>query len=353
MRNAHLRSGLSIFCLVAAVSGWATTRKVIVDEDVAAPSDSNIHAISMLLTQPQVELVGVTTVIGDGDLDVATREVGNLLEAVNRRDIPVVPGAVRPLVRTAREMAVWEDRFGKLSWKGAWNKVPSSVAEKAATGQTGEPAAAYLVRQARTHPGEITLIALGPLTNIALACALDPHFAGNIRELVVAAGTFDQKTDALVGSNFNNYFDPEASRVVYRAFWRKLTVISPESMSNVKITPAMEKAITDAGTPLTRHLKRSPNPSRDYPMWDEICVALWLDPSLAGKQLDGYLDVELGQGAGYGNVVVWSPGRQPGYGEPQVRITVGIEQERYEKFFVKAITGPITRMLSAETPLSR
>jgi purine nucleosidase len=320
----------------------AARRKVIIDEDVGAASDSNIQSIALLLQAPDVDLLGITVVVGDGPRDLAVAHVLRLVEATGRTEVPVVPGATAPLVNTRAEMLAWEKKFGRIAWKGAWNDPSSKPAlptEPPRTKPADETAAEFLVRQARLHPGEISLIANGPLTNVALACALDPAFAGNLRELMICAGTFDLATQMVIGSNFNIYFDPEAARIVFRAPWKKLTAASPESMVKVTITPAMEETVAAAQTKLTRHLLLSPNPGRKYIMWDEITTALWIDPSLATTTLDRYLDVDLDRGAGYGKVLVWEPGRQPGLGEPRAQIILGIDQPRFEKLFLRLIAS--------------
>ncbi len=336
----------SIFFLalsfVLPANAEAVRRKVIIDEDVGAASDSNIQSIALLLQAPEVDLLGITVVTGDGPRDPAGAHVLRLVEAIGRTEVPVVPGAIAPLVNTRADMQAWEKKFGRIPWKGAWNDSPSrpgSPLEPPRTKPADETAAEFLVRQARLHPGEISLIANGPLTNVALACALDPAFAGNLRELVICAGTFDLATQTLIGSNFNIYFDPEAARIVFRAPWKKLIAASPESMVGVTITPAMEQTVAAAHTRLTRHLLLSPNPGRKYIMWDEITTALWLDPSLATTTLDRYLDVDLERGAGYGKILAWEPGHQPGLGEPRVQVILRIDQPRFEKLFLQLIAS--------------
>jgi purine nucleosidase len=327
-------------------------RKVILDEDVGAASDSNLQALALLLQAPEVDLVGVTVVAGDGPLEPATKQVTALLEAAGRTNVAVAEGAAAPLVNTRGELKQWEEKFGRRSWKGMWNDEtapkatsPKDASEGEATGHprvvvATEAAAEFMVRQVRAQPGEITLIALGPLTNLALACALDPGFSANVRELVIATGTFDRKTRTLVGSNFNSYFDPEASRIVYRHPWKSVLAVSPESFDNIIITPAMEQAVAGSQTNLTRHLLRTPNPSRKYPMWDEAAVILWLDPSIATISFERYVDIELDRGAGYGRIEMWPEGQQPGFGEPRARVVIDIDQERFNRRFVELMTAP-------------
>jgi inosine-uridine nucleoside N-ribohydrolase len=340
----YLLLGLLALGFVAAAGAEGTRRRVIIDEDVGAASDSNLQAIAMLLQQPDVEVIGITVVAGDGAMGPGVGHVRRLLASIGRTDVPVLPGATAPLVNTREDLAEWEKKFGRRGWKGVWNETApamnASPVETPPADPSGETAAAFLVRETRLHPGEISLIAGGPLTNVALACALDPGFAGRVRGLYLCSGNFDRAAQT-VSVGFNLYFDPEAARVVFRARWRDLTVASPDSRLDEAITPGMEKAVAAAGTRLTRHLLLSPNPDRKYAMWDEILVALWIDPRLAVESVDRFVDVDLDRGAGYGRLINWTPGQQPALGEPRARIVIGIDRPRFEQLFLQLIAaGP-------------
>jgi inosine-uridine nucleoside N-ribohydrolase len=180
------------------------------------------------------------------------------------------------------------------------------------------------------------------LTNVALACALDPSFAPNIRDLTIIGGNFDPKSKTPNGRNFNTFFDPEAMQLVFNAPWKKLTNIPSDAMG-FKVTPEMERAVAAAATPLAKHLSRFPNPDKDYTMWDEIGAMLWIDPSLATQSMDRYLEVDLDRGASYGNLIAWTPDNHPGLGEPLVHLILGMDEDKFRHLFVQWITSPTPR----------
>ena len=148
-------------------------RAFLIDTDTA--SDDAV-AILMALAAPDVRVLGLTTVAGNVGLEQATRNALYTLEVAGS-DVPVFPGAAAPLIRR-HEDAHWfhgHDGFGDRGYPA-----PQRAAER-------EPAVEALLRLAHQHPG-LTLVTLGPLTNVALALARDPAFAKKIGRCVVMGG---------------------------------------------------------------------------------------------------------------------------------------------------------------------
>src|SRR5271165_4632157 len=95
-------------------------RKVIIDQDAAGPAGTDQQAILLLIQSPQTEVLGITVVTGDAWLTEEVAHTLRMLEIIGRTDIPVVPGAEFPLIRTKADTEEWEQRFGSVSWIGAW-----------------------------------------------------------------------------------------------------------------------------------------------------------------------------------------------------------------------------------------
>ncbi|MDP3069781.1 MAG: nucleoside hydrolase [Opitutaceae bacterium] len=321
----------------------AGRRKLLIDQDTLGPASTNLQSVALLLNAPDTEVLGIGVVTGDHWRDQQVRHALRLLEIMGRTGVPVFPGAEQPLLRTPATTAAWEQRHGKLIYNGAWDLArPGKWAHpretrdlpegNPTTAPSAEVAASAYVRLARAHPGEISLWCAGPLTNVALACRLDPEFPTLVRELHFMGGSFRPGTQArefrhTPRREFNVRFDPEAARIVFRAPWPSVTC-SPIDVSNAThSTPGLFAAVARAGTPLAHYLDQFG--PRGRPMWDEIAAATWLDASLVTHHDDRFIDVNLDRGAGHGDMLSWVPGTEPGLGEVRARVQQRIDPARF------------------------
>ena len=177
-------------CITSAAEG---KRKIIIDQDAAGPAvGTDQRAILLLIQSPQSEVLGITVVTGDEWLTEEVAHTLRTLELIGRTDIPVVPGAENPLVRTKEQTEQWEQRYGTVVWLGAWTPrlyhpprelgpMPEGMPT---TKPANEDAAHFLVRMVHKYPHEVTIYEGGPMTNLALAITIDPEFASLAKELV-------------------------------------------------------------------------------------------------------------------------------------------------------------------------
>ena len=177
-------------------------RTFLIDTDTA--SDDAV-AILMALAAPDVKVVGLTTVAGNVGLDQATRNALYTAEVAGV-EVPVFKGAAEPLTRRHEDAHWFHGRDG-LGDRG----YPAPKREP-----EGENAIDALVRLAAEAPG-LTLVTLGPLTNVALALARDPHFAGNVGRCVVMGGAPCCEGNVTPAAEYNIWVDPEAARRVFRS----------------------------------------------------------------------------------------------------------------------------------------
>ena len=329
-------------------------RKVIINQDCAGPGGSNLQTLLVMIQSPQIEVLGITVVSGDQWRDEEVAHTLRLLEIIGRTDIPVVPGAAFPLVRTHEEAKQWQERYGKVAYAGAWDDrwwhepfvVPTLPEGMPTTTPAHEDAAHFLIRMVHKYPHEITIYEGGPMTNLALAIPIDPHFTELAKELVFMGGSLSPQTDNAEFVNnprheFNFWFDPEAAHVVLRAHWKKIVCTPTDISVKTRLTPEMIQQIDAAGTALAHYVARfyQSAPGADI-MWDELAAAAWIDPSLITKRETRYMGVDLDKGPGYGNTLTWAGNNKPAYAGQPVEIQIGLDKEKFYRMFVSLMTTP-------------
>ncbi|HYP46158.1 MAG TPA: nucleoside hydrolase [Propionibacteriaceae bacterium] len=198
--------------------------RLVLDVDLAMGTPgSDIDdgfALALALAWPDATVDLVTTVNGNTDVDTATTLTCALLQRLGRADLAVHRGAEVPLIRP-------RTRTGT---------VPESMAPGRPAAQ---PAAAAMVQHVLAHPGEITLVAVGPLTNVALALRLHPEFGPSLQSLVIMGGAFDASPNrGDIPGEFNVWSDPEAAHIVLasgvRARWVGLDVTLQVTLSRAE-----------------------------------------------------------------------------------------------------------------------
>ena len=353
MRVARLaRFAVWITLVSAAVA--QPRRKVIINEDCSGPGGSNMQTLLTMIQSPQVEVLGITIVSGDQWLDEEVAHTLRLLEIIGRTDIPVVPGAEFPLVRTRQEAQAWQERYGKVEYAGAWDDrwwheasvIPPMPERQPGTKPADEDAPHFLVRMVHKYPHEVTIYEGGPMTNLALAISIDSQFAELAQELVFMGGSISPRSDNPEFLNnprheFNFWFDPEAAAIVLRAPWKKIVCTPTDISVKTQMTPALVKEIEAAGTPAALYIAKFAmlSPGADI-MWDELAAAAWIDPSIITKSETRFMSVDLDQGATYGNTLTWPANSDAKLGARKVEIQFDLDREKFYRMFVGLMTGP-------------
>jgi purine nucleosidase len=352
----------------ASASALAEKRMVIIDQDTSGPGGSNIMSMLALLQSPQVDVLGITVVTGNAWRDDEARHALRMLELIGRTDVPVALGAVFPLVRTQEETRLTAPLVGKVAWLGAWGQklstlpaTPGLVEPPAAAAPLGpwetpplsegephtkpiaEDAAHFLIRQVRAHPHPVTIYAAGPLTDIALAVALDPHFAELSQGLVVMGGSLNPHTDDPEFSTsprheFNFWFDPEAARMTLRAHWPRIDVTTVDVSIKAMFTQAMVDAIAKSSNPAARYIAKYSQ--ERYYLWDELAACAWLDPTIITRRDDLYMDVDVSHGPAYGETLSWDEALKPAVDVHLVHAQVDLDLPRFTEMFVELMSAP-------------
>jgi purine nucleosidase len=180
---------------------------LLIDTD---PGVDDALALLMAFADPRHEVVGLTIAAGNVGLEHTVRNALKLCEVAGRARVPVFPGCAQPLLHPARDAAYvhGRDGFGDIGYAPATQPA-----------QSGHAALA-LLRLSHAHAGKLLLVALGPLTNLALALKLDPTLPRRIGRLVVMGGAVTGHGNITPAAEFNIAFDPEAARIVLDAFAR-------------------------------------------------------------------------------------------------------------------------------------
>ena len=351
---------------LSPLASLAQQRLVLIDQDASGPGGSDQMAILALLEAPQVKVLGITTVTGDAWRDEETLHTLRMLELTGHTDVPVAQGAVFPLIRTQKETYMAEPIDGRQTYLGAWRQAPAVTAADATQGNADRPkphgpyeippmpegrptlkaidedAAHFIIHQVRAHPHQVTIYAAGPLTNIALAIAIDPEFASLTKGIALMGGSLNPQTDDPEFASdprheFNLWFDPEAAHIVLRADWPRIDVTTADVSIKAPFSQQMLDAISKSNKPAARYITAwSQN---RYYMWDELAACAWVDPSLITKEKQLYMDVDLGHEINYGDTVTWTETLKPDTGVRLVHAQMDLDLRRFQKMFVDEMTG--------------
>ncbi|HKF01258.1 MAG TPA: nucleoside hydrolase [Candidatus Sulfotelmatobacter sp.] len=345
---------LVVWIVLVSAASAQPRRKVIINEDCSGPGGSNMQTVLTLIQSPQVEVLGITVVSGDQWRDEEVAHTLRLLEIIGRTDIPVVPGAELPLVRTREEARGWQERYGKVEYAGAWDDrwwhepsvVPPMPEGQPSTKAADEDATHFLIRMVHKYPHEVTIYEGGPMTNLALAISIDPQVAELAQALVFMGGSISPRSDNPEFLNnprheFNFWFDPEAAAIVLRAPWKKIVCTPTDISVKTQMTAALVKEIESAGTPVARYVAKFAmlTPGADI-MWDELAAAAWIDPSIITKSETRFMTVDLDHGATYGNTLTWAANTEPKLGARKIEIQLDLGRDKFYRMFVGLMTAP-------------
>ena len=303
-----------------------TPSKIIIDTD---PGVDDAMAIYLALRSPELDLIGLTTIFGNVHTDLATINALRLLEIAGRSDIPVAHGANAPLTRAyAGPVAFIHGDDGQ----GNVHLPPAS------TRAVSQSAAEFIVEQILNAPGEITLVPIGPLTNLARALQLEPRIAGLVREVVLMGGNSFVAGNVTPAAEANIHNDPEAADIVFGAGW-PVTMVGLDVTHQAIMNGSHLRTLGVARNRLAQHLARiTPFYQRftldssgldGFYLHDSAAVAYVIDPGLFETQ-SWPVRVET-QGIGVGKT--WpstNPRRtHPDWaGRPKVNVCTSVDANR-------------------------
>jgi purine nucleosidase len=306
------------------------TEQVPVILDVDTGTDDAL-ALGYAVASPRIELVAVTTVAGNVGVEKTTANTLAVLDWLGAGDVPVHRGASRPLVRPHRDAVYFHDEGGL----GGAQLPPS----RRSVGADRGPAA--LIRLARLRPRELTLVTLGPLTNLAIALNVEPNLPELLKSVVVMGGAYSVPGNTTPAAEFNILVDPEAAEQVFTARFPTLTTVGLDVTERVALTRDDWDAVNAASTipppaTLLREVGKfafSRLGREQFSLHDPLSVAVAIDPTL--------IDVrELAVAIDF---VEPERGRTRIVGPGSVRVATSVDAQRALEEFRRTVGLPTAR----------
>lgn len=253
-------------------------RRFIIDTDTA--SDDAV-ALLMALRHPDVEVVAITVVAGNVPLATGVQNALFCVEAAGGAPVPVYAGCAAPLVQPLHtaEVVHGSDGMGDIGLRLS-GRVPAD----------GHAVDVLVDLVRASEPGELTLVTLGPLTNVAAALVRDPSIASRLREIVMMAGTGDGLGNVTAAAEFNVWVDPEAAAIVYgsgatltQVGWdisRRFATFDEMAAAELRAVGPLGALAVDIQRVLTAFALRETGLA-GFDLPDPIAMAVAIDPSIA------------------------------------------------------------------------
>lgn len=324
----------------------ASREKVILDSDMKEGFGDGL-AMLLLARSPKIELLGVTIVAGNTWVPDGMAQGLRQLHLAGI-SLPVAGGMTRPL-RPGRQDLIAQERnqfgAGREEWLGAFAS-PEPTSWKTAYEQRygGKPkvepvnqhAVDFIIEQVKKHPGEVTIAAIGPCTNLALAVRKAPEIVPLIRRVVYMGGAFFQPGNVTPAAEFNWWFDPEAAKMAVRTPFKEQIALGLDVCEKVPFAREDYDRLINAITlPAFKTLLQNTVTGKAFEkdrelqtyVWDVLVAAIIIDPSLITQEVTCAIDVNDVYGSTYGEALAYT--KLVPKGAQKSRIVLGIDQKRF------------------------
>jgi inosine-uridine nucleoside N-ribohydrolase len=304
--------------------------RIILDTD---PGVDDALALFLALSSPEIQLEAITTVSGNVNVEQTTHNALALLTLVGRTDIPVARGSSHPLVQPPLHAAHVHGEQG----------LGSAILPEPTIRPVEQHAVDLIIEKVLNNPGEITLVAIGPLTNLALALRREPRIAQAVREVVLMGGALRTPGNVTPNAEFNIYADPHAAHVVLHAGW-PIRMVSLDTTNRTPFTRVQAEAFAQGGSPVKTCIRQmfdhyfnffaAPSGIDDFHMHDPLCLAVVFQPDLITWE-PAYVDIELNGTLTMGETVGYF--HDPRYPVANVNASIDVDAERFIQLFVERV----------------
>jgi purine nucleosidase len=306
-------------------------KRILFDTD---PGIDDACAILLALASPELSLEGLSVVHGNCSVDQATINALSVLELANAGQIPVARGCELPLVQPSLLAPETHGNTGL-----GYAILPEPRARPIV--QHGID---FLIQKIMSSPGEITLVAIGPLTNVALAIRQEPRIVQAVREVIVMGGALRYEGNTTALAEFNTYVDPHAAHIVYHS-GMPITLVPLDVTYQCILTNADVQRMREVDSPITKFVEDA---TRFYMEFhdefqsiegcvinDPLALALTFAPELCTYR-EMPVDVDLSGGISMGKTVgdFYNYGKQPA----NMRVALGVKPRDFMDLFVERIS---------------
>lgn len=329
---------------------------VLIDSDFHSLADDHEAAamVGVKHRQGEIRIVGVTTVTGNTWAGVGAAHAVSALADLGLTEIRVAEGAGQPLLHRQADF-VHRSRLYGAAFGGAWGNatlLEERPAPRPVKRTAGQHAVPFLIESARNSPAGITILAIGPLTNVALALRLAPDIRDHIERIVCMGGAIYVPGNVTPSAEFNWWFDPEAAAIVLEEDL-ELLIVPLDATDRVLLDA---DRFGDWSTRYRRHamLRRfhrpkfdavfSSDPAFTLPVWDAAAAACLLDDAVIRRDQELWLSVDCSTGPSYGRVVAYPDAEQFNLVAPtrrRARVVFEIDSERFWRLYEDLVFSPL------------
>ncbi len=307
-------------------------KRIIMDTD---PGIDDACAILLALASPELSLEGLSIVHGNCSAEQGTINGLSVLELANAGHIPVAKGCELPLVQPSL-LAL--DTHGDAGLGYAKLPEPHRKPEV-------RHGCDFLIEKILTSPGEFTLVAIGPLTNVAMAIRKEPRVAKGIKELIIMGGAIRHHGNATPMAEYNVYVDPHAAHIIYHS-GIPMTLVPLDVTYQCILTPEDVKRLNKIDSPITKFLDDSTRFYMEFhdeyqhivgcAINDPLALALAVAPDLCIYE-EHYVDVDISGGVSMGNTFAdfYKHTKKPA----NMKVALGVRARDFIELFLERMEG--------------